>query len=59
MVFVVLIITNLGLGPNIETTSVVCVTDSFQRAEQERDRAASALKGEGRRFVIQPEPLVK
>ncbi len=59
MVYIVLMVTNLGLGPNIQTTGIICAADTYERAVTERDLAASALKGEGRSFVIQSEPLLK
>lgn len=59
MVYVVLLVTNLGLGPHIETTGIICVTQTYERAVVEKDRAEAALKGEGRRFVIETEQLLK
>jgi hypothetical protein len=58
MVYVVLMIVNLGLGPKIETTGIVCVTDSYEVALIEKERAETVLKGDGRRFEIQTEPLL-
>ncbi len=59
MVYVVLMITNLGLGPNIETTGIVAVAASYERAEIAKVRAEAKLSKENRHFVIQEEVVLE
>lgn len=57
VVYIVLMITNLGLGPNIETTGVVGASTDRNRAMSLKTRAEQAMKREGRRFVVVEEQM--